>query len=233
MESFNTFSSDLTITLHNLVSMVMDCRSDMWILRGERWKMVHVFEKFFYWWGCTVAANPWKIILATLFVTGLASLGLLNFKSETDGWKLWLPEGSHHSVITNWKKEHFMDDIRGTITLFNHVENVLTKEALLLLLDLHERVQSVQFEGGNFTKACLKIPITNILLASKRKKRDISGTNDTAPIKLTEVTHDYDEYFNFYGEEVIEENDEVIVFMISFSIYLHLGSDIIRIRLFI
>ena len=34
----------------------------------------------------------------------------------------------------------------------------------------------------------------------------------------------------------IEENDEgsmVIVFMISFSIYLHLGSDIIRIRLFI
>ena len=34
----------------------------------------------------------------------------------------------------------------------------------------------------------------------------------------------------------IEENDEgsmVIVFMISFSIYLHLGSDITRIRLFI
>ena len=182
----------------------------MWILCGEKWKMVHVFERFFYWWGRTVAANPWKIILSTLFVTGLASLGLLNFNSETDGWKLWLPEGSQHSVITNWKKDHFMDDTRGTITLFNHVENVLTKEALLLLLDLHEKVQSVQFEGGNFTKACLKIPITNILLAKKRKKRDISKVNDTSLTMVTEVNYDYDEYFNIYGEyseEVIEDND--------------------------
>ena len=32
-----------------------------------------------------------------------------------------------------------MEDTRGTITLFSHEVNVLTVEALLLLLDLHQR----------------------------------------------------------------------------------------------
>ena len=156
-----------------------------------------------------MSANPWKVILSTLLLTSLASLGVLNFSSETDGWKLWLPEGSRHSVITKWKKEHFVDEVRGTITLFNHEENVLTKEALLLLLDLHEKVQSVQFGGGNFNKACLKIPITNILLAdNKRKKRQATESKILSPVKASDLSdQDYDEYFNFYGPDLIQEED--------------------------
>ena len=33
-------------------------------------------ERLFYWWGCIVASNPWKVILATLVITGLGALGL-------------------------------------------------------------------------------------------------------------------------------------------------------------
>ena len=186
----------------------MECISAKRLVKGDNWKMTHVFEKFFYWWGCTVSSNPWKIILSTLLVTSLAALGLLNFSWENDGWKLWLPEGSRHSVVTNWKKEYFVEDIRGTITLFNHEENVLTKEALLLLLDLHQKVQSVQFDGGNFNKACLKIPITNILLANKRKKRHaIESRTELEASEYGDNDTDYNEYFNFYDIDEIQEED--------------------------
>ena len=186
----------------------MRCKSAKRIVENDNCKMTSVFEKFFYWWGFTVSSNPWKVILSTLMVTSLGSLGFINFSLENDGWKLWLPEGSHHSVITNWKKEHFVEDIRGTITLFNHEENVLTKEALLLLLDLHQKVQSVQFDGGNFDKACLKIPITNILLANKRKKRQVVDTKTL--IKASEsdyIDSDYGDYVNFYGTDEIQGED--------------------------
>ena len=188
----------------------MGCKGDKKLLKCTNWKLAHVFETFFYWWGCKVSENPWKIILSCLVVTGLASLGLLNFSSETDGWKLWLPEGSRHSVITNWKKEHFVEDIRGTITLFNHEENVLTTEALLLLLDLHKKVQSVQFNGGNFSNACFKIPITDILLANKkRKKRKAKESETDNPIEVANSnSNEYEEeYFNFYGDDEVEEEN--------------------------
>ena len=31
------------------------------IVNGDKWKTGHVLEKFFYWWGCTVSSNPWKV----------------------------------------------------------------------------------------------------------------------------------------------------------------------------
>ena len=49
------------------------------------------YETFFYWWGCTVATNPYKVILATLLLTGLCSIGLLNFTSGTNCIKIGLP----------------------------------------------------------------------------------------------------------------------------------------------
>ena len=43
-----------------------------------------------------------------------------------------------------------MENMRATITLFTHEENVLTSEALLLLLDLHKKVRGVKFEGKDY-----------------------------------------------------------------------------------
>ena len=55
-----------------------------------------MFERFFYWWGCTLAVNPYKVILAVVFLVGLATLSLIKFRSESNSWKLWLPEDSRH-----------------------------------------------------------------------------------------------------------------------------------------
>ena len=159
-----------------------------------------------------MALNPWKVILATLVIVCFSSLGLLKFTSEADGWKLYLPEGSRHSIVQNWKKDHFTEDTRGTVTLFTHKENVLTAEGLLLLYDLHEEVRSAQFEGQNYTHACLRIPITNIRLNDdkKRRKRMALGTDSETPLEIVNSKNDpqYEDYFNFYGgEESTNEDD--------------------------
>ena len=52
--------------------------------------------------------------------------------------------------VQKWKEEHFVENMRATITLFAHEENVLTSEALLLLLDLHKKVRGVKFEGRDY-----------------------------------------------------------------------------------
>ena len=168
---------------------------------------VELLDRFFYWWGCQVALHPWKVILATIVIVCFSSLGLLRFTSEADGWRLYLPEGSRHSIVQNWKKDHFTEDTRGTVTLFTHRENVLTSEGLLLLYDLHEEVRSAQFEGHNYTHACLKIPITNIRLNEDktRRKRTALETDSETPLEIvtgrSENYPQYEDYFNFYGDE--------------------------------
>ena len=167
---------------------------------------IEIFENFFYWWGCAVASNPYAVILPCLLLTGLCSLGFLNFSSEADGWKLFLPEGSRHLAVQNWREEHFLEDTRGSITLFNHEENVLTREALLLLLDLHERVRDVHFEGRNFTDVCMKIPVTNIGLSNKRRRRRRKRSGSSLNVGASSLEQhasddddEYPEYINFYG----------------------------------
>ena len=180
--------------------------------------VVQSLQRFFQWWGNKVALNPIKVILATLLITGLSVLGMLNFSSEADGWKVYLPEGSRHSKVQKWKDEHFVENVRGTITLFTHEENVLSAEAIRLLLDLHQRVRAVQFEGKNYTDACLKVPITNINFAKKgtrRRKREATPIESvTSNISKWETESDdyihYDDYVNFYGSEWSESDSDII-----------------------
>ena len=187
--------------------------------RVARWGdkiVIQSLQRFFLWWGCTVALNPLKVILATLLITGLSLFGMLNFSSEADGWKCYLPEGSRHSKVQKWKDEHFVENIRGTITLFTHEENVLTAEAIRLLLDLHQRVSAVQFDGKNYTDACLKVPITNINFAEKgtrRRKREATSIESiTSNFSTSETESDeliyYDDYVNFYGSEWSESDSD-------------------------
>ena len=184
---------------------------------------IQIFENFFFWWGCAVASNPYAVILPCLLLTGLSSLGFLNFSSEADGWKLFLPEGSRHLTVQNWREEHFVEDTRGSIALFNHEETVLTSEALLLLLDLHQKVRDVHFEGKNYTHVCMKIPVTNIGLSDKRRrrrrrKRSGSSLNVGASSSLGQHASDddddyeYPEFFNFYGTGQEVEGDDYINF---------------------
>ena len=165
-------------------------------------------EKFFYSWGCAVASNPWKVILATIAVTGLCSIGLCNFRVESRAQRLWLPDQSKFSSRDEWKGEHFIEGVRGTITFLAHQTNVLTVEALLLLLDLHQRVDAVVHEGANYSQVCLKIPITNIMLGGRHRRRRAALEIKATSSEQNE-TEDYltEDYFNFYetGIQYVDE----------------------------
>ena len=180
-------------------------------------RVIQLLERFFFWWGCRVASRPWIFILAALVATALGSLGLLNFSSEADGWSYWLPEGSRHKTVQKWKKENFVEDTRGTITLLSHEENVLTREALLLLLDLHNRVEAVEYEGKGYDHACMKVPVTNIGLAERRRrKRQVEVAVQSSPNQSTieeamslyledattqSIVFPSEDYVNFYDSD--------------------------------
>ena len=73
---------------------------------------INLFERFFNWWGITVAENPFKVMLGVVLLTAVSLFGLYNFSAESDGWKLWLPDTSKHTFITKWKEENFVEDGR-------------------------------------------------------------------------------------------------------------------------
>ena len=101
-----------------------------------------------------------------------------------------------------------MENMRATITLFAHEENVLTSEALLLLLDLHEKVRGIEFEGKDYSHACMRIPITNIGLKADQRSKGKALKKRRAQ-SVSEEQYDYD-YTNFYadGEGITAEGEE-------------------------
>ena len=106
-----------------------------------------------------------------------------------------------------------MEDTRGTITLLTHEENVLTREGMLLLLDLHNKVLAVEYEGKSYSHACMKVPVTNIGLAkSRRRRRKRQPDEDTGQQSLEEAITifypQYDDYTNFYDTDKNDSNLE-------------------------
>ena len=109
-----------------------------------------------------------------------------------------------HSFAQNWKKQHFVEDTRGTITLLSHEDNVLTSEGLLRLLDLHQTIWAVQYEGKNFTTACMKVPMAPRGLTTERRRRRRRMADDSDYQEYPE----YEDYFNFYGGGSSEPEEE-------------------------
>ena len=54
-----------------------------------------LLSSFFYNYGRSVSTHPIKVIVSCLVFTLLCSLGLLNFRKETNGIQLWIPESSN------------------------------------------------------------------------------------------------------------------------------------------
>ena len=49
-------------------------------------------ERGFTWYGRQVAKYPAVFIVLALILTGICSTGFINWKTEDDGLKLWLPQ---------------------------------------------------------------------------------------------------------------------------------------------
>ena len=72
-------------------------------------------EGGFAWYGASVASHPRKVVAACLLATGLASIGLLNYRTENNVFRLWLPDTSDFLSNYNWLEENSPQDVRSSI----------------------------------------------------------------------------------------------------------------------
>ena len=61
------------------------------LLESASLLIINSLEKIFYRWGHLVASNPNVVIVCSLALTGLCAAGFLNFTSQADVQKLYLP----------------------------------------------------------------------------------------------------------------------------------------------
>ena len=61
----------------------------------------NLLSSFFYNYGRSVSTHPIKVIVLCLVFTLVCSLGLLNFRKETNGIQLWIPESSDLRYVSN------------------------------------------------------------------------------------------------------------------------------------
>ena len=78
----------------------------------SRLGVINLLETYFYWHGKTVARFPGWVIVLSVLVTLLSSLGLLTFREEAEMTALWVPEGSKFREDFEWVGEHFPKQLR-------------------------------------------------------------------------------------------------------------------------
>ncbi|XP_076042992.1 patched domain-containing protein 3-like [Oratosquilla oratoria] len=139
--------------------------------------VIGFFEYVFYSYGVAIAKRPIVFILLSLVLCGACCIGLLNFKTESRGYKLWIPEDSDYIKIQEWQTEEFPSDSRVHLGLYE-AENVLKKEVLLNMLDVHEKVANITVEGGkSWEDLCARLPVVGGPFG-RRKKRSSSKFGD-------------------------------------------------------
>jgi hypothetical protein len=56
-------------------------------------------ENFFYQYGKSISSRPFLYIILCLAVTAACGAGLMKFKPENTGIKLWIPEDSSQRYV--------------------------------------------------------------------------------------------------------------------------------------
>ena len=119
--------------------------------------LIKILENGFYKWGIIVASNPWCVILVSVLFSFICSLGLINFTSETDPNKLWIPKGSSYLDNKEWLSHNFPQDKRVQTLIFQaeHNGNILSPKALKQMMILHNKISSLHPENNaSFNDIC-------------------------------------------------------------------------------
>jgi Niemann-Pick C1 protein len=150
---------------------------------------IGAMEKFFFQWGKLVATHPIKVIVATLALTAVIGIGLRDFRFETDAEKLWLPDNSTYLWNKKWKYDNFREEERIHASLLTHQDNVLTPEAMIKLYEIHRAVNDLEVEGKRYKDFCFMVPITDITLASskRRRRRELPSTERSVKDSVAEA----------------------------------------------
>jgi len=110
-------------------------------------------------YGKHVATHPIKVALGCLLITGLASVGLLRWKTENNVYRLWVPDSSHFLKDYNWLEENKPEDIRFNSVILAADHDVLTPNAFQQLSALHHKVVGIRTASNlSWSDVCFQIP---------------------------------------------------------------------------
>ena len=131
--------------------------------RVSQW-LVTRLEDVFAVYGRFVARDPLIMIVSCFLVTGLFLIGMINYRTENNAFKLWIPDNSDFVKNFNWLEENSPPEIRFNSLIVSSEENILRPAVLLHLLRVHEAVESLRTEPSDLTWAsvCYDIPIFSL-----------------------------------------------------------------------
>ena len=101
------------------------------------------------------------MMVSCLLVTGLALIGMINYRTENNAFKLWIPDNSDFVENFAWLEEHSPPEMRFNSLIVSSEASVLTPEALLHMFRIHQKVSSLVTEelGLSWDKVCYDIPV--------------------------------------------------------------------------
>lgn len=79
--------------------------------------------------GKLVGSKPWLVIIATLLISSLCLLGLLNFQREGRIEKMWVPERSQALQDKVWVEARFPEKFHSSLFIF-YQDNVLDVQSI-------------------------------------------------------------------------------------------------------
>lgn len=140
-------------------------------------------ERGFTWYGRQVAKYPAVFIVLALILTGICSTGFINWKTEDDGLKLWLPQDSDFVTNTDWLRKTFPSKTRYSSILLLSDENVLTANRVNQMYRLLKEIQNIK-NGSDSTslwstkcqrtprQACIEMSILELYYLTEQNKYD-------------------------------------------------------------
>ncbi|CAL4074988.1 unnamed protein product, partial [Meganyctiphanes norvegica] len=115
---------------------------------------VPTIEQSFYQYGIIVARRPSVFIILCFLITAVASIGLSNFTIDKQSVRLWFSQDTAEHV------QNLPINLR-THTVIYEAENVLLKEVLLDILNIHTIVSNLSTKDTNWERLCFRVPQIN------------------------------------------------------------------------
>lgn len=151
-------------------------------------------ERFFLKYGETVARKPVYFILVCVGITALCGLGLLRFRAENEGIKLWIPRNSDFRINNDWIFENFPRGLRFNSLILTSSDNILVPEVIQTMWRVRKSVvEIVNKNNDTWDKMCIRRPVISASGFGLRRRR--RQTDDDSDDVFTDWDDDDEESF--------------------------------------
>ena len=138
-------------------------------------------HSFLFRHGILCAKHPKKVISLILALVAISCLGLLNFQTEANAIKLWIPQGSDFAQNYDYLWSRYPPNIRTHSVIFT-ADNILQPKYIQQMYQVYKNLTNMKVNGNKtWSDFCLKVPIVKVdltKLIGRRKKREVWEDND-------------------------------------------------------